>query len=400
MQRTTQGLRRMLGFLDVYDQHQSGQLSCLDAGSLLGMSERSFRRWKVRFELEGESGLQDRRVGKPSPRKAQEAETRLVIRLYEERYRGFNVRHYHHFLVEHHGLARGYSFTKRTLEAAGLVHKGKRGGDHRLRRPRRPMEGMMLHQDASKHQWFGDDYCDLVVTLDDATSEITSAFFCEEEGTMSSFRGITETIEKKGVFASFYTDRGSHYWFTPEAGGKVDKRRLTQVGRALQQLGIQHIAAYSPQARGRSERMFLTLQDRLVKELKLNNINAMDKANAYLQQQYLPQHNKQFMVKAAEQKSAYLRYIGRDLEQILCVQEQRIVGHDNTVSYQGKTLQIPKDEHRHHYVKCEVTVHQKPDETLAIFYGTRCLAQFNARGTLILASSPENAAGSASRKCG
>ena len=380
MKRETQGIRRMLGFIDTYNSYASGRLTCDEAGLLLGMSERSFRRWKARYEADGEFGLADGRVGKVSSRKAQDAETKLVNRLYAEQYHGFNVAHYHQFLVEHHGLNRSYDFVKRTLAESRLVLPSKRGGDHRLRRLRKPMEGMMLHQDASTHNWFGEENCDLVVTMDDATSEITSAFFCPQEGTMSSLRGIKETIELKGLFCSFYTDRGSHYWTTPEAGGKVDKHNLTQVGRALQQLGIQHIAAYSPQARGRSERNFSTLQGRLANELKLNNINDMDGANEYLQRVYLPAHNARFTVEAAENNSAYLTYIGRDLDEVLCVKETRIVGLDNTISYGGKILQIQKDEHRHHYAKCEVIVHQKLDETLAIFYGNRCLGKFDKNG--------------------
>jgi transposase len=363
----------MLGFKDTYANWQKGCLNCEEAGALLGISERSFRRWKDRFEAEGESGLADRRVGKPSNRKAQDWESNLVIKLYAEKYRGFNVSHYHNFLVRNHDFKRGYDFVKRTLEKSKLISKSTRGGKHRLRRARKPMTGMMLHQDASTHNWFGEGKCDLVVTMDDASSEIYSAFFCPQEGTESSLRGIKEVIEQKGLFCSFYTDRGSHYWFTPEAGGKVDKNQLTQVGRALKMLGIQHIAAYSPQARGRSERMFATLQDRLVKELKLNNINSMDEANNYLHKLYLPCHNQQFTVEATEKQTAFLAYVGRDLAEILCVQEGRVVASDNTVSYNGKTLQIQKDEARYHYAKCEVIVHEKLDKTIAIFYGNRCI---------------------------
>jgi hypothetical protein len=241
---------------------------------------------------------------------------------------------------------------------------------------------MMIHQDASKHRWFGEDYCDLVVTLDDATSEISSAFFCDEEGTNSSFRGIHETIAKHGLFCSFYTDRGSHYFFTPEVGGKVDKSRPTQVGRALKQLGILHIAAYSPEARGRSERMFGTLQDRLVSELKLAGITTMEAANRYLQEQYLKRHNERFMVKPELEKSAFVPVAGFDIANILCMQEERAVGSDNTVSYQGKKLQIPPSPHRHHFVKIQVRVHHYPDNTLAVFHGPREIGRYNQDGIL------------------
>jgi transposase len=374
----------MLGFSDTYDSYEAGKLTCEEAGALLGMGERSFRRWKARFEAEGEAGLADKRVGKPSNRKAQDSETKLVNQLYAEKYHGFNVKHYHQFLVEHHGLNRGYSFVKRTLEEAKLITKSKRGGDHRLRRPRKPMIGLMIHQDASTHRWFGEENSDLVVTMDDATSEIYSAFFCKQEGTDSSLRGVKEVIEKQGLFCSFYSDRGSHYWNTPESGGKVDKSNLTQFGRALKMLGIQQVAAYSPQARGRSERMFSTLQGRLPNELKLNNINDIDAANEYLQKIYLPAHNKQFMVEAIDKTSAFLPFVGKNLDEILCVQETRVVSNDNTVRFDGKILQIQKDVHRHHYVKCEVQVHKKLDETLAVFYGNRCLGEFCHNGKPII----------------
>ena len=244
------------------------------------------------------------------------------------------------------------------------------------------MAGMMIHQDASKHVWFGEAYCDLVVTLDDATSEITSAFFCEEEGTFSSFRGIQETIAKHGLFCSFYTDRGSHYFYTPEVGGKVDKSRPTEVGRALKQLGIEHIAAYSPEARGRSERMFGTLQDRLVNELKRVGITTMEAANRYLQKKYLKRHNDRFMAKPELEKSAFVPVAGFDIANILCIQEERVVASDNTVSYMGKKLQIPPSPHRHHFVKAQVRVHHYPDNTLAVFHGPRQIGRYNINGTL------------------
>jgi len=244
------------------------------------------------------------------------------------------------------------------------------------------MRGMMMHQDASKHVWFGEGYCDLVVTLDDATSEITSAFFCGEEGTMSSFRGIQETIEKHGLFCSLYTDRGSHYFTTMEAGGKVDKSRPTQVNRALKQLGIEHIAAYSPEARGRSERMFGTLQDRLVNELKLAHITTMEAANRYLQEVYLKRHNERFMVKPEVETSAFLPVAGFDTANILCIHEERVVASDNTVHYGGKKLQIPQSPLRHHFVRAQVRVCHYPDNTIAVFHGPREIGRYSHDGTL------------------
>jgi hypothetical protein len=242
---------------------------------------------------------------------------------------------------------------------------------------------MMLHQDGSTHAWVPGCQWDLIVTLDDATSEIYSAFFVEEEGTQSSFRGLCEVIETQGLFSSLYTDRGSHYWHTDEAGGRVDKSRPTHVHRALQQLGITLIAAYSPEARGRSERAFRTLQDRLPKELALAGITDMAAANQYLTTQFVPAHNQRFAIPAAETGTAFIPWIGSHLAEILCVQEERVVANDNTVRYQGLSLQIPQDPHRFHYVKVTVRVHAYPDGTLAVFHGPRCLARYDADGRLI-----------------
>lgn len=376
-------------FEEIYDKYQSDRLSSSEAAEILGCSVRHFLRLRCRYEECGLSGLRDRRVGLVSPHRAADMEVELVTKLYSEHYQGFSLRHAYDYAVERHGLSRSYTWFRSTLKSVGLVVPVKQGGAHRLRRPRRPMRGMMLHQDASRHQWFGDEYCDLVVTLDDATSEITSAFFCVEEGTFSSFRGIHETIEKHGIFCSLYTDRGSHYWYTPECGGKVDKGRLTQVGRALKQLGIQHIAAYSPQARGRSERMFGTLQGRLVNELKLHGISTMDAANEYLIRTYLPRHNQRFMVKPESEVSAFVPIIGMNISNILCIQEERTVSGDNTVSYHGIKLQIPPGGYRHHFVKSQVMVHYYPDETLAIYHGHKEIGRYNANGVLIVADEKE-----------
>lgn len=382
MNRALTEALRMERFSEVYDEVQLRSLSCADAALILGCSERHFLRLRERFDDEGHEGLADRRVGRVSQQRAADEEVEKFTRLYRDRYMGFNMRHFYEFAKREHGLQWGYTWIRVVLCQAGLVTPGKRGGPHRLRRPRRPMRGMMIHQDASTHRWFGEDYCDLVVTMDDATSEITSAFFCDQEGTNSSLRGIHETIAQYGLFCSFYTDRGSHYFYTPEAGGKVDKTRPTEVGRALKQLGIAHIAAYSPEARGRSERMFGTLQGRLVNELSLISVTGMVAANRYLQETYLPQHNKQFMVKPEIEASAYLPVAGFDIANVLCIQEDRVVAADNTVHYKAMKLQIPPGPLRHHYVKTHVRVHQYPDDTMAIFHGPREIGRYRADGTL------------------
>jgi hypothetical protein len=245
------------------------------------------------------------------------------------------------------------------------------------------LSGMMLHQDGSTHEWVPECQWDLIVTLDDATSELYSAFFVEEEGTLSSLRGLREVIETQGLFSSLSTDRGSHYWYTDEAGGKVDKTRLTPVHRAVQQLGLTLIPAYSPEARGRSERAFRTLQDRLPKELALAGITEMAAANRYLAERFLPAYNQRFAVAAPEVGTAFIPWIGTHLAEILCVQDERVVAKDNTVRYQGTILQIPQDPHRFHDVKVPVRVHEYPDGTLAVFHGPRCLARYYADGRLI-----------------
>lgn len=373
---------RMARFLEIYEDLEEDRLSCQEAAQILGCSVRHFLRLRDRYGAQGMEGLKDRRVGQVSRRRAGDAEIAEVTRLYRDRYRGFNVRHFHEFAKRDHALQWSYTWTRLTLLRAGLVTPSKRGGPHRLRRPRRPMRGMMIHQDASKHIWFGEGYCDLVVTLDDATSEITSAFFCAEEGTSSSFRGIHETIARYGLFCSFYTDRGSHYFYTPEANGKVDRSRLTEVGRALKQLGIVHIAAYSPEARGRSERMFGTLQGRLVAELRLAGITDMAAANRYLQEVYLPRHNLQFMVKPESETSAFVPTAGFDIADVLCIHEERIVAQDNCVHYRTMKLQIPPSPLRHHYVKMHVRVLHYPDDTIAICHGPRKIGRYQADGSL------------------
>jgi transposase len=340
---------RMERFEEIYDNFQEYRLSCEDAAMMLGCSVRHFLRLRDRYGEEGMAGLKDRRVGRVSKRRGADAEVARITRLYRERYQGFSVRHFYEFARREHGLALGHTWTRGVLQQAGLVAPCGRGGPHRLRRPRKPTVGMMLHQDASKHLWFGEEYCDLVVTLDRATSEIALAFFCEEEGAQSSFRGIAETVGKHGLFCSPYTDRGSHYFITPEAGGKVDKNRLTQVGRALKQPGIEHIAAYSPEARGRSERMFGTLQGRLVKELALAGVDNMEDANRYLREVYLPRHNQQFSVKPESESSAFVPTAGFDIGDILCIQEERVVANDNTVHYRGMKLQVPPSPYRRAY---------------------------------------------------
>ena len=374
---------RQMRFEELYERRQRRELTMLEAAEMLGVTERTFRRWSGRYEAAGRAGLQDRRLGRASARAVPVDEALQMLTVYETQYTGWTVKHFHEHWHAEHGGTRSYTWTKKTLQAAGQVARAPRRGAHRKKRPRKPWPGMMLHQDGSTHAWVPGCQWDLIVTLDDATTEIYSAFFVEEEGTMSSLRGLREVIETKGLFSSLYTDRGSHYWYTEAAGGKVDKSRLTQVHRALHQLGITLIPAYSPEARGRSERVFRTLQDRLPKELARAGITEMVAANRYLVERFLPAYNQRFAVPAPEVGTAFVPWIGTGLADLLCVQEERVVANDNTVRYQGTVLQIPQDPHRFHYVKVTVRVHAYPDGTLAVFHGPRCLARYHADGQLI-----------------
>ncbi len=372
-------------FETLLDRHEGGELSQMEAAEMLGISERSFRRWRDRLREEGPSGLADRRLGKPSPRRADTAEIAAMLELYRGSYADFTVKHFHEQLVKRHGYKLGYTVTKDHLHRAGLVRPAVKRSAHRKKRPRRPLVGMMLHQDASRHAWLPGDGrpYDLVVTLDDATSAIYSAFLVEEEGTASSFRGFGEVIARHGLFCALYSDRGSHYFHTPKAGGRVSRTALTQVGRALAQLGIEHIPAYSPEARGRSERAFRTLQDRLPKEFRLAGIAGIEAANRWLAESYIPEHNARFAVMPEQPGSAFVPDSGGAWREILCIQETRQVGNDNTVKWRTLRLQIPPSPLRPHFVKATVRVHEYPDGTLAVFLGPNRLADYDATGALV-----------------
>jgi transposase len=368
---------RIMRFEELLERHERGALTQAEAGEMLGMSERTFRRWRDRWRQEGAPGLCDQRVGRPSPRRAAADELARAQALYVEMYGDFTVKHFHEKLVERHGYRLGYTVTRLALQASGLVRKAPRRGAHRRKRPRRPLPGMLLHQDGSTHAWLaGQSPLDLIVTLDDATSEIYSAFLVAEEGTASSFRGLGETIARRGLFCALYTDRGGHYFHTPVAGGKVSREQPTQVGRALIELGIEHIPAYAPEARGRSERAFRTLQDRLVNELALAGIASVEAANRFIAEVYLPAHNARFAVAATETGSAFVACPVAAWRDILCRRETRQVGNDNTVSWRGRRLQIPASRLRPHFVKTTVRLYEYPDGAVALFWGPHRIADF------------------------
>ena len=357
------------------------QITWWQAAEIIGISDRQMRRWRERYEQFGFRGLFDRRRGKPSPKRVPLAVVERVLELYRERYFDLNVCHFHEKLAAEHGVQLSYSWVKGVLQGAGLVAKGRKRGVHRQRRERRPLPGMLLHIDGSQHRWFQDDrWYDLLVVMDDATSEIYYAQLVEEESTRTVMVALQEVIERKGLFCALYSDRGSHFWLTPKAGEAVDPYRLTQVGRALRELGIRMIPAYSPQARGRSERNFGTWQGRLPQELRLAGCTTLEHANGFLRERYIGEFNGRFQVPAAERGSAFVPASTHDLNRVFSLQFERTVNRDNTVSFENLKLQIEPVRWRGTLAGCGVIVHQHLDGTLSLSYGPHCLGRYDAAG--------------------
>jgi len=356
----------------------------LEAAQIIGISARQMRRWRERYEEYGYDGLFDRRRGKPSTKRVPLKTVEQVLGLYAEKYHDFNVVHFHEKLKEEHGIDLSYTWVKAALQGAGLVKKDRKRGVHRKRRARRPMVGMMLHIDGSKHQWFDDDrWYDLIVIMDDANSEIYYAQLVEEESTATVMAGLRNVIENKGMFCSLYSDRASHFFVTPKAGEAVDKERLTQVGRALKELGIEMIPAYSPQARGRSERGFGTWQGRLPQELRLAGITTVEAANHFLNAKYVGEFNKKFSVKPAQPGTAFISARGRNLDLIFSIQHERVVGRDNTVSLANQCFQIERTKWRSSLAGCRVTLCELADGTVSISYGPHVVGCYNAQGAVL-----------------
>src|ERR1700687_2544219 len=323
----------MMKLQDVLLKAMAKKITWWDAAEIIGVTDRTMRRWRLRLDEEGYSGLVDRRKGKVSDRRVPVAVVEEVLRLYKETYFDLNIRHFHEKLGEEHDIQLSYTWVQKALQGAGLVARGRKRRKHRRRRERRPLVGMLLHIDGSKHQWFGDErWYDLIVILDDASSEIYYAQLVEEESTRTVMAGLRAVVESKGLFCALYSDRGSHFFVTPKGGEKVDKQRVTQVGRAMKELGVQMIPAYSPQARGRSERSFGTWQGRLPQELRLEGITTVEEANAFLRQSYIAEVNTKFAVAAAQKGTAFRRTSRSDLNWIFTVQTERVVDKDNTVA--------------------------------------------------------------------
>src|SRR5450432_1766546 len=340
-------VERAMKVQEVILRAMAKKITWWQAAEILGISDRQMRRWRERLEEFGYDGLFDRRRGQPSPKRVPLATVEQVLGLYRDRYFDLNVQHFHEKLGAEHGIHLSYSWVKAALQGAGMVARGRKRGVHRKRRQRRPLPGMLLHIDGSRHRWFQDErWYDLIVILDDASSEIYYAQLVEEESTATVMAGLREVIERQGLFCALYSDRGSHFWLTPKVGGKVDPHRLTQVGRALRELGVQMIPAYSPQARGRSERNFGTWQGRLPQELRLHGIGTLEAANVFLREYYIAEFNDQFAAKAAQPGTAFRRTARSDLDWIFSVQTERVVNKDNTVAIADRIWQLEKSRFR------------------------------------------------------
>jgi transposase len=372
-------MERMMKIQEVVLKAMAGKLKWWEAAEIIGVTDRTMRRWRERYQQHGYSGLWDYRKRSPSPKRIPVVVLEQVLQLYREKYFDFNVQHFHEKLKEEHGISQSYTWVKRALQEAGLVERRKKRGSHRKRRERRSLPGMMLHIDASEHNWFQDGRkYELIVILDDATSEIYYAQLVEAESTRSILRALREVVETRGVFCTLYSDRAGHFFVTSQAHGKVDKTRMTQVERALHELGIKMIAAYSPQARGRSERSFGTWQGRLPQELRLRGIREVEQANEFLRGEYMAEFNRRFSVAAAQKGSAFVRSKRRDLDLIFSVQQERVVNQDNTIQLDHRVFQIEKTRWRDTLAGATVMVHEHLDGRVSIRYGPHLIAEYAA----------------------
>ncbi len=364
----------------------SGQLQWWQAAEILGISCRTMRRWKWRYQQKGYDGLWDRRRRRPSPRKVPLATVQRVLQLYQEQYRGFNVAHFCDQLRQHHDIGLSYQWVKTALQTSGAVAPRAKHGRHHQRRERRPLRGMMLYADGSTHAWIpalAPAQFDLVAFVDDADTDCYSAQLVEQEGTLSVMAGLRKVVEEKGLFCSLYTDRGSHFFHTPKAGGAVDKSQLTEIGRALTQLGIEHIPSYCPQGRGRMERFFGSWQGRLPQELGRAGITTLAEANRYIREKFLPWHRRHWTEPAREKGNAFVPSGNADLEVIFCVQHERSVASDNTVTVGGLRLQIAPQSSRWSYAKCRVKVCEHLDGRWSVRYGPHLLGWYEADGKAV-----------------
>ena len=372
-------VERAMKMQEIVLRAMSGTISWLQAADILGLSPRTVRRWRARYERQGYDGLLDRRGRQPSSRRVPLVEVARVLRLYRERYLGFNVRHFLEIARREHGVTLSYSFVRQALQGAGLVAKRRPRGRHRLRREPRACVGEMLHLDGSPHAWLAlvpDERQTLIAVVDDATTRVLYAQLVAAESTETVMAALRAVFAEFGLPMALYTDRAGWAFYTPKAGGAVDKTTLTQVGRGLQRLGVEHIPAYSPQARGRSERLNRTFQDRLVNELRVAGIRDAEAANAYLRATFLPAYNATFTRVPRDPASAFVALGLVDLDQMLCHEDERTVAKDNTVVLDGVRLQVPKQPGRTSCEGLRVLVRRHLTGEHTVWWGTRLLGRY------------------------
>ncbi len=388
-------VERAMKMQEVILRALSGALTWLQAADILGLEPRTVRRWRARFEANGALGLYDRRR-QPSRRQAPALEVQRILRLYRETYQGFNVRHFHHVARREHGVRLSYSFVRLALQEAGLVRKGRARGRHRRRREPRACFGELLAIDGSPHGWLA--LCPaqrqtMITVIDDATKRLLYAQLWPAETTAAIMTALATVFRACGLPIALYTDRAGWAFHTPKAGGKVDREQLTQVGRALARLGIEHIPAYSPQARGRVERLNRTLQDRLVNELRVAGITTLDAANAYLRDRFIPDYNATFTRPPTDPASAFVALGTVDLEQILCEEESRTVAQDNTVVFDGVRLQLAKQPGRATCAGLAVLVRRHLTGPHTVWRGPQCLGRYDAHGQPLARARARSAGG-------
>ena len=378
-------LERAMKIKEVITRAMSGQFTWSQAAEIIGITDRSMRRWRKRLSTGGYADLLDRRTRRPSAKRIDMAVVEKVLRLYREKYFDLNVKHFVEKLHSEEQISLSYTWVKTALQNAGLVQRYRKRGPHRKRRPRRPLTGMMLHVDGSRHRWIPglDQYQDLIVIFDDATSEVYDVQLVDEESTVTVMAALKRVVERRGLFCSLYSDRGSHMAWTPKAGGPVDRQKPTQIARALDQLGIELILAYSPQARGRCERLFGTWQGRLPQELRLRHITTVEAANEFHRQDWHAMHDASFSVKAEQMGTAFLPYPGNDLDKIFSQHHERTIDNDNTVRWEGRCLQIPQQTFRFSMARCRVLLCQHLDQTMSVHYGPHLLGRYDAEGQIL-----------------
>jgi len=374
-------LERAMKVQEVILRAMSGQIHWIQAAEIIGISDRQMRRWKDRYQEHGYDGLYDRRKKRPSPKRVPLKTAQEVLRLYREKYFDFNISHFYEKLQNEHNIDLSYNWIRIALQEAGLTKKRRRRDKHRKRRPRKPLTGMMLHMDGSPHDWLGNgiEY-DIVTIIDDANNRMYDIELAKEEDSLTCMKLIYNTVQKNGIFCSLYTDRASHFWLTKKAGDRVSKDDPTQIGKALQELGIQHIPSYSPQARGRSERLNQTLQGRIPQELRLRGIKTLEEANKYLKTEYLKEYNKRFAIKPGQKGTAFIPVPDTvELDRVFCFKHERTVNNDNTISFNNRIFQIGPTELRISFVKCKVTVYEHIDGSITVGYGPHILGYYTPK---------------------